>query len=167
MKHIIEEPRFDFLSRPDRDFITAYDRGMNRLGYHFGNAIGSGYCWGRYMMIYTRAEVKSKKVYARIYLREKDIVLRMFFSDIDRHREFIEQAPEHIRQVFTGSHGDCQHCHNEKGGSCRFRKTYTIDGRRIDKCNGIVFEFHNPTIARLPDYTALFTEFYPFTNKKT
>lgn len=161
MSHIIEEPRFDFLSRRDRDFIINFDGEMNRLGYDFGVTIGSGFCWGKYMLIYTRSGVKSKKVYTRLYMRDEDIVLRMFFSDIDRHRAYIEQAPEHIKLVFTGTHGDCQHCHNEKGGGCRFRKTYTIDSRQIEKCNGIVFEFHDPGVEKLPDYLALYTEFYP------
>lgn len=161
MKSILQEPRFDFLSRRDKGFISSFDEEMNRLKYDFGGAIGSGYCWGRYMIIYTRAGVKSKKVYARIYIREDAIVLRMFFSDINLQREYIEQAPAHIKQVFTGSHGDCQYCHNEKDGSCRFRKTYTIDGRLIDKCNGIVFEFHDLEMEKLPDYLGLFTQFYP------
>jgi hypothetical protein len=161
MKSIIHEPRFDFLSDRDKEFIISFDEEMNQLGFGFGGAITSGYCWGKYMIIYTRTGLKSKKVYARIYMREDCIVLRMFFSDIDRQREYIEQAPTHIKQVFTGSHGDCQHCHNEKDGGCRFRKTYIIDGRRIDKCNGIVFEFHDPGVEKLPDYLGLFTRFYP------
>ena len=69
--------------------------------------------------------------------------------------------PGHIKNVFTGSHGDCQHCHNEKDGSCRFRKEYTLDGRLIQKCNGIVFEFPNPSVQMTEDYMDLFTEFYP------
>ena len=47
---------------------------------------------------------------------------------------------------------------------CRFRKTYTIEDRLIEKCNGITFEFPNPYIQKLPDYMGLFREFYP--NKK-
>jgi hypothetical protein len=40
-------------------------------------------------------------VYALIYLRDEDIVLRMFFSGIDKHREYIEKGPAHIKEAFT------------------------------------------------------------------
>jgi hypothetical protein len=161
LKTFLDDPSFAFLTMPDREFVLAFDDRMGALGYDFGNEIGSGYCWGRYMMIYRRTGVKSDKVYARIYLREPRIVLRMFLNDIHKHRSFLEEAPWHIKAVFTGPHGDCEHCHNEKDGACRFRKTYTLDGRMIEKCNGIVFEFHEPETSRLRDYLDLFTEFYP------
>ena len=158
---ILKEDRFDFLSAANHEFILAFDEEMNRLGYDFGDTIGDGFCWGRYMLIYRRSGVKSSKVYARVYLREADIVLRLFLSGIDQHHQFIEQAPAHIQQVFTGHFGDCQHCKNEKDGQCKFRKTYTIAGQLIEKCNGNTFWFHQPVIEKLPDYIALFTEFYP------
>lgn len=41
------------------------------------------------------------------------------------------------------------------------RKTYRINGELMEKCGGIVFEFFNPAIDKLPDYLALFREFYP------
>ena len=44
----------------------------------FGGKIGSGYCWGKYMVIYRKSGVKSENVYARIYMRDADIVLRLF-----------------------------------------------------------------------------------------
>jgi hypothetical protein len=113
------------------------------------------------MLIYRKSGVKSEKVFARIYLRDDNIVLRLFLNNVDRHRGFIENAPAYIKEVFTGDQGKCQHCHNEEDGDCRFRKTYTIDGRFIEKCNGITFEFHDPGISKIPDYIALFTEFYP------
>ena len=165
MEALLQEQRFRFISPDDRSFILAFDQAMNRLGYDFGGKIGPGYCWGKYMLIYTRTSVKSKNVFARIYIRENSISLRLFLNSVDKHRAFIEQAPAHIKDVFTGSHGDCTHCHNETDGHCRFRKSYTIDGRRIDKCNGITFEFFNPDLGRLSDYLILFTEFFP--EKKT
>ena len=39
------------------------------------------------MIIYTKAGVKSKKSYARIYLRENDLILRMYFSSVDGQRQ--------------------------------------------------------------------------------
>ena len=47
-----------------------------------------------------------------------------------------------------------------------FRKTYTLDGRRIEKCNGITFEFFDPNVQKLNDYISLFIEFYPKKREK-
>lgn len=164
MRTFLDEPRFDFITGDDRDFILAFNDEMTRLGYDFGGNISSGYCWGRYMLIYRKTNVKSERVYARIYIREPRVVLRLFLNDIDKHREYLESATPCIKEVFTGPHADCQHCHNEKNGVCRFRKTYTLDGRLIEKCNGITFEFHEPSIPKLRDYIDLLNEFYPSRN---
>lgn len=161
MKDLLNQGRFDFISKRDKGFILAFNDEMTRLGYGFGDQIGSGYCWGKYMIIYTRAGAKSKKVFARIYIRDESIALRFFLNDIEKHREYVENAPSHIKDVFVGDFGDCKHCHNEKDGRCRFRKTYTLDSRLIEKCNGSTFEFRNPSIRQVPDYMALFAEFYP------
>ena len=165
MKSLLKDERFGFISNKDKEFIVAFNGEMKKLGYDFGNKIGSGYCWGRYMIIYTKSGVKSKKVFARIYIRDASIVVRLFFSAIDKHRQYIEKASSYIKDVFVGNYANCKHCHNEKEGICKFKKTYTIDDRLIEKCNGITFEFHNPNINRIPDYIALFTEFYPNRNR--
>ena len=65
MDDILKEERFDFISNDDKAFILAFNDAMTKLGYDFGNKIGSGFCWGKYMVIYTRSGVKSKNVYAR------------------------------------------------------------------------------------------------------
>ena len=161
METLLNEPRFDYVSTTDKAFVQAFDDEMTRLGYTHGGAIGDGFCWGRHMLIYRRQGVKSQTVYARVYLREADIVLRLFFNNIDKQRAHIEQAPEHIKQVFTGPFGDCHHCHNEKDGQCRFRKTYSIDDVLIEKCNGNTFWFFQPMQEKMPDYINLFTAFYP------
>jgi len=159
MAQILSEERFSIVSAADKGFILSFDKGMNELGYDFGGAIGDGYCWGKYMIIYSKTGVKSKKVIARIFIRESGIVLRLFFNDVDKHRAYIESAPEHIKSVFVNSHGDCS-C-NPKKENCRMRKAYTIDGRRIEKCSGVVFEFWNPTAEKLTDYINLLAAFYP------
>jgi hypothetical protein len=161
MIDLLDEERFDFIPEAEKGFIRAFNAEMNRLGYGFGSTIGSGYCWGRYMLIYRRVGVKSERVFARLYIRDTDILLRLFLNDIDRHRSYIESAPAHIQNVFVGPNGDCQHCHNDKGGTCRFRKSYTLHDRSIEKCNGLVFEFPEPDMRKLSDYLALFSEFYP------
>lgn len=117
------------------------------------------------MIIYAKTGVKSKKVAARIYIRDDGIVLRLFLSQIDKHRAFIENAQPFIKEVFTGSHGNCRHCHNEKEGQCRFRKTYTLHNTQFEKCNGITFEFLNPDTKKLPAYMGLLKEFYALKEK--
>lgn len=161
MDAVLKEERFDFVSDANKAFILAFNAEMARLGYDFGGSIGSGYCWGKYMVIYTKAGVKSKNVVARIYIQESGLVLRLFFSNIDKHHTFIEKAPAHIKSVFTGEFGRCRHDRDDGDGKCQFRKSYTIDGSLIEKCNGETFWFFNPSIDRLCDYIALFTEFYP------
>ena len=113
------------------------------------------------MIIYSKLEVKSKQVAARIYIREKSIVLRLFLNKLDKHREYIEKAPSHIKDIFTGEHAACTHCHNDKAGVCKFRKTYTLDNKYYEKCNGITFEFPEPDLEKLPGYIGLLKEFYP------
>ena len=161
MDEILKEARFDFIASDNKAFILAFNDEMTRLGYDFGNKIDSGFCWGKYMIIYRRTSAKSKNVFARIYIRDASIVLRLFLNQVDKHRQYLENAPAHIKEVFVGPYGDCHHCHNEKDGACKFRKSYTLDGRLIDKCNGVTFEFQEPDIHKINDYVALFTEFFP------
>ncbi len=159
MKEIMKENRFAIITEENKKFIIAFDKEIEMLGYDFGGGIGDGYCWGKYMIIYSKMGVKTKSVAARIFIRENSILLRMFFNNIDKHRNYIESAPKHIKEVFTGNHGGCS-C-NPKKDNCRMRKTYTIDDKLIEKCSGIVFEFKEPTIDNLNDYINLFKEFYP------
>lgn len=160
MKAILEEERFNIVSVENKAFILAFDDEISKLGYGFRGNIGCGACWGKYMIIYSKIGVKSKQVAARIYIRENSIVLRLFLNGIDNHREYIENTKPFIKEVFTGEHGKCHHCHNDKGGICKFRKTYTLEDNYIEKCNGITFEFCEPNLERLPDYIGLLKEFY-------
>ena len=144
---------------------------MYSFGYDFGGNIGNGYCWGKFMVIYSQTGVKSKKVIARIFLRDTDtiifggreiqynnsIVLRLFFSKIEKHETYIENAPSHIKKPFIDEHGLCNHC---KDDCPSYRKTYTIEGKKIEKCSGVVFEFHDPKIEYIKDYMDLLKKFY-------
>ena len=158
MEEILSEDRFTMISEADKAFILAFDQQMEKLGYDFGGGIGGGYCWGKYMVIYAKTGVKNKSVAARIYITENGIVLRLFLHHVDQHRAYIENAPGHIQEVFTGSHGNCS-C-NPKKENCRMRKTYTINDNLMEKCSGVVFEFWKPTVEKLPDYMDLLKEFY-------
>ncbi len=167
MRSLLSEDRFDFIVQKDKDFILSFDEAIQTLGYSCGGEIGSGYCWGKYMIIYFKTGVKAKKVAARIYLRDQGIVLRLFFHQVDDHRDYIENAPEFIKNVFMEGHGDCHRCENKPDGVCGFRKAYTINDRRIEKCSGVVFEFWEPSLEKLPGYISLLEEFYPVRNRKS
>ncbi|HOP10249.1 MAG TPA: DUF6434 domain-containing protein [Oscillospiraceae bacterium] len=158
MEDRLKEERFHLISEADKSFILAFNREITELGYDFGGNIGWGACWGLYMIIYSKVGAKSKQVAARIFIRENRIILRLFFNNVDKHTQYIENAPEHIKSVFIGTHGDCS-C-NPKKENCRMRKTYILDGKTIEKCSGVVFEFHQPDLAKLPDYMGLLREFY-------
>lgn len=68
MKNLLEDVAYSFVCSKDKEFIVAFDAEMNKLGYTCNQTIDDGYCWGRKMIIYTKAGVKSKKSFARIYL---------------------------------------------------------------------------------------------------
>lgn len=159
MEDILLEDRFSIITNTHKDFIKVFDREIESLGYDFGGGIGDGYCWGRYMIIYAKTGVKNKTVIARIYIREDGIVLRLFLNNIGKHCAYIQNAPEHIKDVFTDSLGSCS-CNPQKE-NCRMRKTYVIEGQTIEKCSGMAFEFLDPTMEKLPDYINLLKEFYP------
>lgn len=163
IKELMAEERFNIILDSDKAFIIAFSNEIEKIGYDFGGGIGEGYVWANFMIIYAKTGVKTKQVAARIYIADNRIVLRLFFNNVDKHRAYIENAAGHIRDVFTGNHGDCS-CNPKKEG-CRMRKTYTIDGRQIEKCSGVVFEFHNPTSEKLADYINLLKEFYPIKTK--
>lgn len=160
-KHMSEES-FHFIQERDRIFIIEFTKALEKMGYTYGGEIGSGYCWGKYMLIFRKAKVKSKNVVARIYIKEDSIVLRLFFNNVTRNAAYISASPEHIKDAFTSDYGTCKHC---KGDNCKFRKDYEIDGIKYEKCNGTTFEFHNPEIGNLSDYLALFKEFYPLSKR--
>ena len=164
MKNLMSEERFNIISEADRSFIISFDENIRTLGYDSGGGIGEGYVWAKYQIIYSQTGAKNKKVIARVYIGENKIVLRLFFNDVDKHRTYIENAPDHIKGVFTNNHGNCS-CNPQKE-NCRMRKTYTIDGKQIEKCSGVAFEFLNPTIKNLNDYIELLAEFYPVKKSK-
>jgi len=167
MKTLLKDEAYGFVKDRDKDFIIAFDSEMERLGYTCDNSIGDGYCWGKKMVIYTKAGVKSKKSYARIYIKEYGLILRMYFSNVDKHRQSIERSSGHIKDAFTGGYGACKHCHNmREDGGCSHRKTYTIHDRQYEFCDGFAFWFFEPDTARLPEYIKLFLEFYPERKRK-
>lgn len=159
MRNTLSKQEYDFVKQADKDFIATLDYEMNKLGYTCDGNICNGFCWGKYMLIYTKAAVKSKKSYARIYIRDEDIVLRFYFSDIDKYSEKIGQAPAFIQEAFIGDFPSCDHCHGKT--DCTHQKRYTINDKRFEICDGKAFWFFSPQLANLPEYLSLFTLFYP------
>jgi len=154
-------PELAHLSDDRRAFVCAFDEAIGRAGYDFGGHIGPGYCWGRHMLIYRKTGAKSQNVAARIYIREDGVALRLFLNGLDKHRAFLESSSEHLLEPFLNDHGRCGHCHNQREDGCRFRKSYTLFGESIDKCNGITFVYFAPQTDHLDEYIALLAEFYP------
>lgn len=155
MEMLIKNEKYSFIKDNDKQFIVEFSKALDNLGY-CNDGFGNGFCWGKYMIIYRKANVKSKNVYARIYIRDDGICLRLFFNNLSKHSDYIENAPDFIKNVFVGDYGNCKHC---KGDNCKFRKDYKINGFDYEKCNGFTFEFYEPTTEKLPEYIALFKEF--------
>ncbi|QVK18002.1 hypothetical protein KHQ81_14430 [Mycoplasmatota bacterium] len=165
MRELLCEKRFDIISNKDKEFIIKFNKEMNKLGYGHKNVIGPGYCWGKYMIIYSKLGIKSKKIVSRIYIRKESIVLRLYLNKINRHKEYIENSEDFIQKAFISEYGDCGKCHNNHDGECKFRKSYSLHDTLYNKCNGTTFEFGNPTTEKLSGYIGLLREFYPGTSK--
>ena len=157
LTELLKERRLDIVSESDKVFIIAFDKAINELGYDCENTIGSGYSWSPLMMIYGKTGTKSRPCVARIYINNDGISLRLYFTNINKHRVYIENAPEHIKTIFYGGHDcpcrpDCPH----KG-----RKLYTIDDKNYQKCAHADFRVATPKIEDLPNYIDLLIEFNP------
>lgn len=152
----LNEQCVDYILPHDIEFVVAFTDALEKLGY-IHNGLERGYCWGKKMIIFRKAGVKAKTVYARIYIRDNHICLRMFFNKVTKHAAYIEGCPDFIKNVFVGEYANCKHCTED----CNHRKCYEIDGQTYEKCDGCTFEFYEPTVERLPDYLGLFCEFFP------
>jgi len=157
LTELLTERRFDIVSKDDKAFIIAFDKAINELGYDCENTIGSGYSWSPLMIIYGKTGTKSRPCIARIYIHNDSVSLRLFFTDINKRRAYIENAPEHIKTIFYGGHDcpcrpDCPH----KG-----QKVYTIDDKNYQKCCHADFRIAAPKTDKLSDYMGLLSAFYP------
>jgi hypothetical protein len=158
MEQKLLEERFNILSEPDKAFIIAFDKTIEDLGYDYGGGIGDGYGWGKYMIIYGKTGTKSRPCPARIYIKENGaVLLRLFFKNIDKHRQYIEESPSHIKEAFAFEGGDCKSCMP----TCKTMKVYTIDERQYNKCCHSTAYFSNPSVEKMPDYMALYSRFNP------
>ncbi|MCL2204101.1 MAG: hypothetical protein FWB88_09220 [Defluviitaleaceae bacterium] len=163
LTELLAQRRLNIVSENDKAFIIAFDNAINELGYDCANTIGSGYSWSPLMIIYGKTGTKSRPCIARIYINNEDISLRLFFTNINKHSAYIENAPEHIKAIFFGGHDcpcrpDCPH----KG-----QKIYTIDDKTYHKCCHADFRIVTPKIEELSDYMGLLAKFYPVKKVKS
>jgi predicted transcriptional regulator YdeE len=163
---LLKDASFDYITPENRDFIAAFDGEMWGRGYRAGNTISSarGYGWRAYELIYSKKGGNHGKVYARLLLRDPaGLVLRLYFDNINKHIEYIETASPAIKEIFTSEEGICTRCGGKKPEDfqCKIRKSYTLDGIKIEKCSCAAYKFAPPTLDLLPEYLALFDEFYP------
>ena len=164
LTQLLAERRLNIVSEADKAFILAFDQAMNALGYDCGNRIGSGVCWGMFMIVYGKTGTKSRPCAARIYIKDNGAIeLRLYLNKVDKHRDYIENTPAHIKDAFQFKGGDCKSCNT----MCAPGKTYTIDGQAMRKCNHSVFYFAEPSLEKLPDYMALLAKFYPVKKLKS
>lgn len=163
MKKLLSDGRFAFVSREDRDFILAFDASMHKAGYA-NNGIQEYVVFGKYKIEYFKPGNKSKKYIARIYFRDDGIVLRMYFSNIDRHKASIESAPDYIKKPFVDGSHKCKRPNCKAMGAdiekCRYRKTYSIDGVRYEACAELSFCYYNPQAKDTQGYIDLLAAFY-------
>jgi len=165
MKNLLSDEKYNFISEKDKQFIVAFDDAITKAGYE-SNGIQPYVVFGKYKIEYFRAGLKTQKYLARIYIRDEEIVLRMYFSNIDKHREYIEKSPDFIKSPFINDYMRCnegKRCGGigDKNGICRYRKTYTIDNTVYNKCAEQSFMFFQPDISHAEKYIELLTTFYP------
>ena len=165
MKELLLDEKYNFISENDKQFIAAFDKAITKAGYE-SNGINPYVCFGRYKIEYCKTGLKTKKYVARFYFRDSGAVLRMYFTNIDKHREYIENAPEFIKKPFTDSNGKCKQCDKNGGGigkkgKCSFKKSYTIDRVFYEKCAGDTFYFSMDNLENIPKYIELLKTFYP------
>jgi len=111
------------------------------------------------MIVYGKTGTKSRPCAARIHIRQDGILLQIYFTKIDAHREYIENAPENIKAIFTCAFDTwvgCKACRGKCGP-----KEYTIDGRFFSICRDAPFFIKNPPLEKLSEYGDLFMQFYP------
>jgi hypothetical protein len=170
IKELLKEKRFDFVSKENIEFIIEFTDKIKPLNYYFDGSIGSGGYWGNYQIIYTLNGIKnSRSIIARIFIRDngkvnlwgkeiefsKNNVLRLYFSNINKHIKYIENAPLMIKERFTDDSGMCKYCNEQ----CYKRKIYTINGKEMVKCRD-VFEYIDPKLKDTNNYIDILNEFY-------
>jgi hypothetical protein len=163
IQDFLTERRFDVITAANKEFIVAFDREIKDFGYDFGGVVTSGNVWSPIVIVYGKTGTKSRPCAARIYIKDDGIMFRLYLNKVDNHRQYIENAPAHIKNAFTSDTGRCTFCWDK----CLSQHTgYTVDGQLIQKCQHHKFFFDEPSLEKLPDYIDLLKEFYTRKTKK-
>jgi len=162
MEEILAEDRFNIISMPDKAFIIAFTKVLQEAGYDFGGTIFGNK--DLRAIVYGKTETKTRPCPARIHIdNDGSISLRLYLHKVDDHRQYIENAPQRIKNLFINDTGKCIGC-NLKNGKCKCTKIYTVNGRLYNKCYFMITE---TTVEHIPDYINILSEFYPMKNTKS
>jgi hypothetical protein len=159
----LSDEQYSFIGSKDKNFIIAFNDAMTVAGFE-NNGIQPYVVFGKYKIEYYRPGNKTHKYVARIYLRDNEIVLRMYFSNIDKRRDSIEDSPEYIKKPFVDDSHKCKiNCKGMRmnDGKCRYQKKYTIDNMIYLKCSGESFMYYNMDGENASEYVELLATFYP------
>jgi len=150
IKTLLSKERFNIVSHEHKTFLISFDEEMANLGYGIYE-VADAYKWAqnwlkaKYMINYTVTGIKARKLVAHIFIAEDGIFLRLFAlkkganshntrataqSVVAHHCEYVENAPAHIKELFTRG-TDCNHTHENSNGFCWRLDTYTIDGNIV------------------------------------
>ena len=158
LEEILMEDRFKVISTSDKSFIISFDEAMTEAGYDFGGAIIGNK--DLMAIVYGKTGTKTRPRPACFHIYDSGaICLKLYLHKVDSRRQYVENASEHIREIFTNDMGKCNAC-NFRNGKCKYNctKTYVISGHLFHKC---YFELTNLAVKNIPDYIDLLSEFYP------
>ena len=99
MPDFLQNNRFGFISAGDKEFISRLRRRDEQARIRFWRQDWQRLLLGKIHDDLYKNGGKSKQVYARIYIRDDGIALRLFLNDIDKHRGYIEKS-QHISKRF-------------------------------------------------------------------
>lgn len=169
MKTLLADANHSYVSAQERTWLLEFYNQMEQLGFE-KILIGDFDRWGNDTVAFIKPNVKAKTYVVKIAFDGNSVCFRLYCRNVQKHQLFIESAPKHIVEIFTGDIGNCGHCpvggSVKPDGSCSHRKTYTIHGNQYAKCDGKVF--YVPDFSRYPmeDMVALIREIYPMKKYK-
>jgi len=170
LEKLLKEKKYDFITKENKAFILEFTKQIKTIDYDFDGDIRNGFERGNYQIIYSLNGIRgSRNIITRILIRDdcvivsggkevkfkNGIALKLYFSNINKHIDYIINSPTHIKERFVNNSGLCKYCIEQ----CYKRKTWTINGKEIAKCNDF-FEYENPKIKDIEDYINILKEFY-------
>ena len=154
------DKKFEIVSAPDKEFIMAFDKAMNEFGYNCGDVVNRRK--DKRIIQYKKIGVKSSPFVAQIQISDGNISLHYQFKNridfnrkMEKLRDYIENAPEHIKNAFLFNNNPCKYCKE----NCN-KYFYTLHGKLYEVC-GAEFEFSQFNVEKLSDYMELLSKFYP------